>query len=584
MADNIVRIVFDDSGSSSDGSNASPVNNGGVNASEELLNDLSAKVKQFAEITNTLNTQNKVNYENLKKAGSKVDSTLDPKSVKDFNKTLKDASQDNIAITKQYKELTKSLGEFQKKLKEGNDGNDDTGKKSNNKSDATNNTLSTLAKAAITGKFFYNGSEAFKNYAAINALDNGNDMMNPVDYASQRRDLQFGEHKNIVSLLGGAVGLIAGHGNSYIAYAASQAASLAYDYIGGENNAKDKLQYKVSQNYTDLTRGNNLSKQIAPLYANQYINPDAHSLLLSQLLQMPNMNQFGGNPTKDDLYGIANISKKYNANPAQVGSLIAQINTSVKNMPELLKQINDHADKTGGDIVAQLASAVNLMQKGGLSAPEAISKAFSQSLYGSTYANAQDNYFQKSYAEQYRLRMLGKIAGVDVEGVMNNDPKAIKEFNKKQAYAAAHRLNGDANTYIINNLAQMLGVANGKINSNLANKGNASSLDDTYGRVSNAESEQLKNAKNLGIKNLNDLNGKLNPHNMIREHLAKFSTGLKDQKLQETEEAKQKMTADRQTGNIEDYHHQEQLIQSNHGVIKALDRNTKALQKGRSWL
>ncbi len=429
--------------------------------------------------------------------------------------------------------------------------------------------------------------------------------MNPLAYASQRRGLQFEQDRSIASgigaLLGGAIGsIIPGVGTAIGvgigATAGSQIGNLGYSYFGGQDNAQDQLQYEVSQNYTNLMRGNSLSHQLASMYGNTFNKPSENMFLLPQYLQMGNMNQFGGNLSQSDLAGVAKISDRYNANPAQIGSLITQINASVKDMSATLLNVDSHAQKTGGDIVSQLAVAVQLMQKGGLSAPDAINKAFNQNLYGTTYAGAQNGYFQSSYINQFRLRTLGKVAGIDVEGVMQADPNAIAKFNRLQSRAENNRLTPNAGNLLVNMVSQSLGLGNGTISANGANQGTSTPYTDIFNKLSNPETVQQKNYKSLGVKNPDqDLYGEINLHNSLKssvvDKVTNWGAGIVDKGKQYVSEglthvlAKeylsnlQQMEVDKKSGNMADYQNLERLNKNLEQQIKALNKNTQALQQ-----
>ncbi len=91
MAENIIKVVFEDNSSSggnnsstSATSNTSPLNDTAT-PSENILSSFSAKISQAVELVKSLSAQNKVNFTNLKQAASKIDPIFDPKSVKDFN-------------------------------------------------------------------------------------------------------------------------------------------------------------------------------------------------------------------------------------------------------------------------------------------------------------------------------------------------------------------------------------------------------------------------------------------------------------------------------------------------------------------
>lgn len=620
MAENIIRVVFEDNtsnsgaasvngGSSTTTENTSPLNETPT-PSESILNSFSAKLQHAVELVKSLSAQTKLNFVKLSESAAKIDPVYDPKSMKNFNNTLKEATADNIAIARQFKEVNKSLLEFNKQLKNGkaanaensdNENNKDN-KPSNNSSRNENNSnfLSTSAKT-ITGSLpLYYATEAFKNYASTNALDYGNNLMNPLAYASQRRGLQYEQDKSIAGGIGAVIGaalgsIIPGVGTAIGAAlgttTGSRIGSLGYSYFGGQDNAQDQLQYEVSQNYTNLRRGNALSQQLASMYGNPFSstgnsnNTSENMFLLPQFLQMSNMNQFGGNLSSSELAGVAKISDRYNANPAQVGSLLTQINASVKDMSATLLNVDSHAQKTGGDIVSQLAVAVQLMQKGGLSAPDAINKAFNQSLYGTTYAGAQNGYFQNSYINQFRLRALGKVAGVDVEGLMQNEPQAIAKFNRLQTRAANNRLTPDANTLLINMVAQNLGLGNGNININSANEGENTPYNELFNKLSNPETVQKKNYKGLGIKNLdNDLYGEITPHDTFKttvmdKVVKKGKEGLTHVLAEEYMSNLQRMEVDKKTGNIADYQNLERLNKNLEQQIKALNKNTQALQQ-----
>lgn len=613
MAENIIRVVFEDGANNSgtsvnDGAsaNTSPLNNT-TTPSESILNSFSAKLHQAVELVKSLSAQTKVNFTNLKQAASKIDPIFDPKSVQDFNKALKEATQDNVAIIKQFKEVNKSLFEFNKKLKDSDGGGKDNNP--NNKQDkgTNNNTIATIAKTIAGGLPLYYAAEAFRSYAATNALDYGNNLTNPLAYASQRRNLQYEQDRSIASgigaLIGGALGsIVPGVGTAIGigigATAGSQIGNLGYSYFGGQDNARDQLQYEVSQNYTNLKRGNALSQQLASLYGDAFNTKSDNMFLLPQFLQMSAMNQFGGNLSNSDLAGVAKISDRYNANPSQVGSLLTQINASVRDMSATLLNVDSHAQKTGGDIVSQLAVAVQLMQKGGLSAPDAINKAFNQSLYGTTYAGAQNGYFQSSYVNQFRLRALGKVAGIDVEGIMQGDTNAITKFDRLQTNAANNRLNPNTNTLLINMVAQSLGFGNGTINTNTINQesGTQTPYNDIFKKLSNPESIQQKNYKGLGIKNPDhDLYGETVPHNSFKsffiDRATDYGTKIIDKGKQYVTEgfthvlAKEymanlhQMEADKKSGNMADYQNLEKLNKNLEQQIKALNRNTQALQQ-----
>lgn len=618
MAENIIRVVFDDNTNSSNSAtsaeNTSPLNNTST-VSESILASFASKLYQSIELVKNLTAQNKVNFSNLKQAAKKIDSGVDAKSMKGFNQTLKEATQDNISITKQFKELNKSLLEFNKQLKNSvnNDKDNENKNKPNNQNN--NNTITTIAKTVAASLPVYYATEAFRSYAAINSLDYGNNLTNPLAYASQRRNLQFEQDRSIASTIGGVIGGIlglpfGGIGAGVGAAAGSQIANLGYSYLGGQDNAQDQLQYEVSQNYTNLRRGNVLSQQLAGMYGNTFNqsgkNGNALSenmFLLPQFLQMANMNQFGGNLSQSDLAGVAKLSTRYNANPAQVGSLVAQINAWVKDMSATLSSVDAHAQKTGGDIVSQLAVAVQLMQKGGLSAPDAINKAFNQSLYGTTYANSQNAYFQSSYINQFRLRALGKVAGIDVEGVMQGDPQAITKFDRLQSKAANNRLNPDANTLLINMVAQNMGLGNGTINGNAMNQGESTPYNEIFNNLSSPEAMQLKNYKSLGIKDLNnDLTGEIKPHNVVNSTIQSGlvqsgvdkARGWSDKIINQGRDtathvlAKEymdnlnQMEYDKKSGNMEHYRNLEQLNKNLEQQIKALNRNTQAINSAAS--
>ncbi|MFN8769394.1 MAG: hypothetical protein ACK5WP_00835, partial [Neisseriaceae bacterium] len=317
--------------------------------------------------------------------------------------------------------------------------------------------------------------------------------------------------------------------------------------------------------------------------------------LLPQFLQMGMMNQFGGNLSNSDLAGVAKISNRYNANPAQVGSLLSQINANTKDMQATLLNVDTHAQKTGGDIVSQLAVAVQLMQKGGLSAPDAINKAFNQSLYGTTYASAQNGYFQNSYINQFRLRALGKVAGIDVEAIMQGDSNAINRFNRLQDNASNNRLTPNANTLLVNMVAQSLGLGNGSINSNVANGESTIPYTDIFNNLSNSEAVQKNNYKGLGIKNQQELYGEIKPHNSFNKALsdraANWGANVIDKdKPYKSETTTQslareylsnlrQMETDKRTGNMADYQHLERLNKNLEQQIKALNSNTQALKQ-----
>lgn len=612
MAENIIKVVFEDNSSSGGatnsgaggGGNSSPLNDT-TTPSENILSSFSAKISQAVELVKSLSAQNKVNFTNLKQAASKIDPIFDPKSVKDFNKVLKDATADNASIAKQFKEINKSLLEFNKQLKNTNENAKDNNSSNKNNGGNNSNTIATIAKTVAGGVPLYYATEAFRSYAATNALDSGNNLMNPLAYASQRRGLQFEQDRSIASgigaLLGGAIGsIIPGVGTAIGvgigATAGSQIGNLGYSYFGGQDNAQDQLQYEVSQNYTNLMRGNSLSHQLASMYGNTFNKPSENMFLLPQYLQMGNMNQFGGNLSQSELAGVAKISDRYNVNPAQVGSLLTQINASVKDMSATLLNVDSHAQKTGGDIVSQLAVAVQLMQKGGLSAPDAINKAFNQSLYGTTYAGAQNGYFQSSYINQFRLRTLGKVAGIDVEGVMQGDPNAITKFNRLQSSAESNRLTPNAGTLLVNMVSQSLGLGNGVINGNSANQGTSTPYTDIFNKLSNPETVQQKNYKSLGIKNPDqDLYGGINPHNSFKnsvvDKVKDFGSSIIDKGKQYVSEglthvlAKeylsnlQQMEVDKKSGNMADYQNLERLNKNLEQQIKALNKNTQALQQ-----
>ncbi len=603
-------MVFEDN-SSSGGSNSSTSTTGNTSPlneaatpSENILNSFSAKLYQAVELVKSLSAQNKVNFTNLKQAASKIDSIFDPTSVKDFNKVLKDATQDNASIVKQFKEINKSLLEFNKQLKDTNNNTKDNNFSNKNSGGNNSNTIATIAKTVAGGLPLYYAARAFESYAAINSLDYGNNLMNPLAYATQRRGLQFEQDRSIASgigaLLGGAIGsIIPGVGTAIGvgigATAGSQIGNLGYSYFGGQNNAQDQLQYEVSQNYTNLMRGNNLSHQLASMYGNTFNKPSENMFLLPQYLQMGNMNQFGGNLSQSDLAGVAKISDRYNANPAQTGSLLTQINASVKDMSATLLNVDSHAQKTGGDIVSQLAVAVQLMQKGGLSAPDAINKAFNQSLYGTTYAGAQNGYFQSSYINQFRLRTLGKIAGIDVEGVMQGNPNAIAKFNRLQSQAQNNRLAPNAGSLLVNMLSQNLGLGNGAISANVANQGASTPYTDIFNKLSNPETIQQKNYKSLGITSpVQDLYGEIKPHNSLKDMGNKVSDwgsnmvnsgkeyvtqGLTHMLAKEYLSNLQQIETDKKSGNIADYQNLERLNKNLEQQIKALNKNTQVLQQ-----
>ncbi|MFN8769297.1 MAG: hypothetical protein ACK5Z5_00390 [Neisseriaceae bacterium] len=611
MAENIIKVVFEDNSSNggnnsftSATSNTSPLNDTAT-PSENILSSFSAKISQAVELVKSLSAQNKVNFTNLKQAASKIDPIFDPKSVKDFNKVFKDATADNASITKQFKEINKSLLEFNKQLKNTNENAKDNNSSNKNNGGNNSNTIATIAKTVAGGLPLYYATEAFRSYAATNALDSGNNLMNPLAYASQRRGLQFEQDRSIASgigaLLGGAIGsIIPGVGTAIGvgigATAGSQIGNLGYSYFGGQDNAQDQLQYEVSQNYTNLMRGNSLSHQLASMYGNTFNKPSENMFLLPQYLQMGNMNQFGGNLSQSDLAGVAKISDRYNANPAQVGSLITQINASVKDMSATLLNVDSHAQKTGGDIVSQLAVAVQLMQKGGLSAPDAINKAFNQSLYGTTYAGAQNGYFQSSYINQFRLRTLGKVAGIDVEGMMQGDPNAIAKFNRLQSRAENNRLTPNAGNLLVNMVSQSLGLGNGVINGNPANQGTSTPYTDIFNKLSNPETVQQKNYKSLGVKNPDqDLYGETSAHNSLKssvvDKVTSWGSGIVDKGKQYVSEglthvlAKeylsnlQQMEVDKKSGNMADYQNLERLNKNLEQQIKALNKNTQPLQQ-----
>jgi hypothetical protein len=628
VADNIIRVVFEDnsntnsktSGSNpidtngSTESNSSPLNNT-ITPSESIMNSFSAKLQQAVELVKSLSAQTKINHNDLTQAASKLD-PFDPKSVRDFNKTLKDATLDNMAIVKQFKKVNKSLFEFNKQLKSSNNENKENNPNNKPNNDVNNNTISKIAKTAAIGLPLYYAAEAFRSYAATNALDNGNNLMNPLSYASNRRGLQYEQDKSIASgigaLIGGALGsFVPGVGTAIGlgvgATVGSQIGNLGYSYFGGQDNARDQLQYEVSQNYTNLNRGNALSQQLASLYGNTFNSPDKspseNMFLLPQFLQMSAMNQYGGNLSNSDVAGVAKVADRYNANPAQLGSLLTQINASVKDMSATLLNVDSHAQKTGGDVVAQLAVAVQLMQKGGLSAPDAINKAFNQNLYGTTYAGAQNGYFQSSYANQFRLRALGKVAGVDVEGVMQGDANSITKFNRLQAKAQNNRLNPDANSLLVNMISQSLGLGNGVINGNTANPGANTPYTDIFNKVSNPEAIQQKNYKGMVSKNLDkDLYGEIKPHNSLKgsvtnnyhsviDKAANWGSGIIDKGKQYATEGfthvlakdymlnMQQMELDKKSGNMAHYHNLEQLNKNLEQQIRALNKNTQAIQQ-----
>ena len=100
MSENIIRVVFDDNSSNNNmggnsSGNSSPLNET-INASESILNSFANKINQAVELVKNLQAQNKVNYTNLKQAASQVDSTFDPKSVRDFNKATCSSNSSNF--------------------------------------------------------------------------------------------------------------------------------------------------------------------------------------------------------------------------------------------------------------------------------------------------------------------------------------------------------------------------------------------------------------------------------------------------------------------------------------------------------
>ncbi|MFN8769694.1 MAG: hypothetical protein ACK5WP_02355, partial [Neisseriaceae bacterium] len=339
MADNIIKVVFEDNSNgnnsantnnNSNDSNTSALNNNPT-LSENILKNFSNKIQQSVELVKSLSAQTKINFTNLKKAASNIDPIFDPKSIQGFNKALREATQDNIAITKQFKEVNKSLLEFNKQLKNTKDNNNNDNNSPNRSNNNLNaNGIAKLFKTAALMSPFYSAIRAFDNYSATNALDYGNNLMNPLAYASQRRSLEFEQNKNIATGIGGAIGGVLGYivpglgtaiGAGIGATAGSLIGNLGYGYFGGQDNAQDQLQYEVSQNYTNLKRSNALSQQLASLYGNTFSQNGANSqnmFLLPQFLQMGMMNQFGGNLSNSDLAGVAKISNRYNANPAQV--------------------------------------------------------------------------------------------------------------------------------------------------------------------------------------------------------------------------------------------------------------------------
>lgn len=646
MAENIIRVVFEDNatnaaGSANSGSNnagSMPGNNSPLNInltqSETILNNFTAKIQHAVELVKSLTAQTRLNYTSLKAAAAKIDPIFDPKSVKEFNQTLKEATQDNTAIIKQFKEVNKSLSEFNKQLKNTENNKNNDKDNHNNKIDNSgnnvnfsnnggngnnnpNNFIAALAKTMAGGLPLYYATEAFRSYAVANALDYGNNLLNPLAYASQRRELEFGQNRSIASgigaLLGGVVGsVIPGIGTALGvglgAAAGSQIANLGYTYFGGQDKAQDQLQYEVSQNYTNLSRGNVLSQQLAGMYSQAFNKSTATKnmpdmFLLPQFLQMGSMNQYGGNLSVSDLAGAAKIANRYNANPSQVGSLLAQINASVKNMQAALLNVDAHAQKTGGDIVSQLAAAVQLIQKGGLAAPDAINKAFNQSLYGTTYASAQNGYLQSPYINQFRLRMLGKIAGIDVEGLMQGDSQAIAKFNKLQAKAANNRLNPDAKTILVNTVAQNLGLGNGQIEANSPNSGAVNPYPAMFNKLSNPEAVQQKNYKSLGLKNPDqDLSGIPKEHDSFKAQVISKATRLGSKVMDKGQEyvddgkeyvneglttglAREYLTnlrqmeTDKKTGNMADYNKLDQLNKNLEQQIKAINKNTQALHQ-----
>lgn len=598
MAENIIRVVFEDNSSSDIQENTSPLNDTTTPA-ESILSSFTTKLQQTVELLiKNLNSQTKPNPANLQQSATQ-NPTFDSQTMKDFNGIFKDITQDGAATIKQFKEVNKSLLEFNKQLKNikaPTDNNDNSKDKSTKNSRIT----AAIAKTGIAilsgGLPLYYATEAFRNYAATNALDYGNNLMNPLAYASQRRGLQYEQDKSIAGGIGAVVGAALGSvvpgvgtalGIGLGATAGSQIGSLGYSYFGGQDNAQDQLQYEVSQNYTNLKRGNALSQQLASMYGSTFNSspnaPPENMFLLPQFLQMAGMNQFGGNLAQSDLAGVAKISDRYNANPTQVGSLLTQINASIKDMSTTLLNVDSHAQKTGGDIVSQLAVAVQLMQKGGLSAPDAINKAFNQSLYGVTYAGAQNNYFQSSYINQYRMRTLGKIAGINVEGILQNEPKAIAKFNRLQTRAINNRLTPDANTLLINMVAQNLGLGNGTINTNAVNQGTVTPYNDIFKNLSNPETIQHKNYKNLSIKPEQDLYNEITPHEAFKTSIADKLVDKGKQSLTHVLAGQyvdnlRRMETDKKSGNMADYQHLERLNKNLEQQIKALNKNTQALQ------
>lgn len=314
-----------------------------------------------------------------------------------------------------------------------------------NKGQSESNARLMKMSAIMSVPILAGASKFASAYAQGGALAAGNDLTNPVGYASAQLEASYNKkgaaYLGAGGLIGGAIGSRFGAaGAAYGAGVGAAAGSSINELLNLSDLRADQLEVQKSQTSTQLLRGNATGGVLSGLYQKTFSDPSNYGMLANQVPYLGGVNSYRGNMSESDLTGVAKFGKKYGLEGEQAGQagvLLSQIASYMGDMSTTLHEIDQYQSQYGGDTIQQLSALSNYLQAG--AAPkDSLNAAYKSGYQGSGFQNAQSNYYNSDWATRARQEVFSNTLGFSASRHMRGEDTAeeAKRIRNLQARRA----------------------------------------------------------------------------------------------------------------------------------------------------
>lgn len=454
------------------------------------------------EFTRSLNKALKFQDSQFKKAIKQNNNFKQSASNKQLSSQTSPLKKELSGLQADFKNIRVNLNKYNKELAQSLK----TISKNNNSDNNAEGAPKGKNKSGRAGKFYsslipmgYYSGQAVSSFNSLRMLEAGHGLTDsPLGFAQKKEQATFDLKKSIGGMIGSIIGsgLGALTGSPYGVMAGGlgggRAGELLVETFGGTTSQARQRYLAANQSYVEKMRGNATDQTVGGmLRETQRTKGHPNQLYANQIADISTSNQYG-KLSPHEISGIAKLSYDTKSDPKKLSNTLTQFKSAVGDLSSVIKQIDKSWTASGGDLNAQTATALQLVQLGGLSPSEAVQQAFNQKLGGDVFASAQNAYTQASIPEILKLRAMGQALGINSDSLMAGDSGAISKFNQLQATRKSNLANKSptGSDALLDVFADTLGFQRGKINFNPSSDVDTRQSSDTM--RSEAEREHLE--------------------------------------------------------------------------------------------